>query len=347
MSQHLGGARVLIRLFLVTALSLALLSDVAIAVQVQSVTTPWVRVNHALGRMRLDPKGRFVAFTGADGDTGQDAAGLSVLDLKTKNIFQVTKQPVGASFFWAPDGFRLFYREMYRLPTLKSQATEAEGSQASVPKMQIRSVLNAFDCAIGKNIVLDELPFQTGILTFDPRDLRLHLMSLAGVHTKRISFPDERLARWQSARRTEDGKFIVTQNGVLWMTQGGTVLRRLGDDESPVESFDISPDGTTIAWATAKSRLYTSRNGQVPQFLAYGRDPRWHPDKLQLIFAGARMLGDKPVSYDIKVADLKGSTRFLTSTQFVDERWPQWDGKANRVVYTIDKTTDVYLLEFK
>jgi hypothetical protein len=329
--------KTLLTLFLAAAAATGAATTAA-AVQLQSVTTPWVRGNQALGNMRLDPKGRFLAYTGT---ALQGSAGLNVLDLKTHDIYQVTRQPVGLSFFWAPDGFRLFYREMYKVP-----AAAAKGGD-DTPKEEIRSVLSAYDCALRRNVELDHLPFATGFLTFDPRDLRLHLMSMAGVHTKRISFPDERLARWQVARRTEDGKFLATQNGIVWMTQGGSAMRRLDDDGSAVESFDIAPDGSTIAWATAKGRIYASKNGGVPRFLAYGRDPRWHPDQPQLIFAGARLVGNKAVSYDIKIADLKGSSRFLTSTQFVDERWPQWTPKADQVVYTIAKTTDVYLLEFK
>jgi hypothetical protein len=73
-------------------------------------------------------------------------------------------------------------------------------------------------------------------------------MSSNGIKTRRIYFPDERLARWQVAQRTEKGKWIVTQRGVLWVTQGGFAMRKLEDDGSPIESFDVSPDGSMIAW---------------------------------------------------------------------------------------------------
>jgi len=275
------------------------------ASKVAPLTTPFIRGQHALDNMRLDPKGRFIAFTSTDLGTGR---GLSVIDTKTQNIFRVSNQRVGASFFWSPDGFRLFYRELVKT---------REGKTESIVK------------------------------AFDPRDLRMQLMSSGGVHTKRIYFPDERLARWQIAQRNDTGKFLATQAGVLWLTQGGASVRRLEDDGSKLQSFDISPDGTTIAWATEKSAIYTSKNGKTPHLLSHGRDPQWHPNKPLLLFAGARMVGDKPVNFDLKVSDTKGPGRFLTATQDSDERWPQWHPKGLQVLYTVAKTTDVYLLDFK
>lgn len=299
----------------------------ATASKVEAQTTPFIRGQHALDNMRLDPKGRFIAFTSTDLGTGK---GLSVIDTKTQNIYRVSNQRVGPSFFWSPDGFRLFYRELVKTRDGK-----------------IESIVKAYDCALDRSIVLDNLNLPTGLLTFDPRDLRMQLMSTGGVHTKRIYFPDERLARWQIAQRNDTGKFLATQSGVLWLTQGGTSVRRLEDDGAKLQAFDISPDGTMIAWATDKNGIYTSKNGQQPKFLAYGRDPQWHPSKPMLLFAGARMVGDKPVNFDLKVSDLKGQGRFLTATQDVDERWPQWHPKSGQVLYTVAKTTDVYLLDFK
>jgi Tol biopolymer transport system component len=317
----------LVLLVLAVALATAPAALAATESKVKTETTPFIRGHAAFDNMRLDPKGRFIAFTSTDAGTGQ---GLSVVDTKTQSIFKVSGQRVGASFFWSPDGFRLFYREL-----IKTRAGKIE------------SHVKAYDTALGRSVTLDRLKLPTGFLTFDPRDLRMQLMSAGGVHTKRIYFPDERLARWQIAQRTENGKFLATQSGVLWLTQGGMSVRRLDDDGSKLQAFDISPDGTTIAWATEKSAIYTSKNGKTPKFLAHGRDPQWHPEKPLLLFAGARMVGNKAVSFDLKVSDLKSGGRFLTTTQHVDERWPQWHPKGLQVLYTLAKMTDVYLLDFK
>lgn len=309
---------------LLALLSLAILGTPSLAVEVKTVTTPYIRANDALHQMRLDPKGRFLAFNPVEG------MGLSVVDIKSKQIWTVSNAQIGNSYFWSPDGYRLFYRE---------QLLGADGN--------VKSVLKTYDCYLNRSIVVDEMPYPTGILTFDPRDLRFHLMSAQGIRTKRIYFPDQRLAKWQVAQRDEQGKFLATQAGLLWVTQGGFAMRRLDDDGSKLESFDISPDGKTVAWATTTGRVYASTNGKKPRFVGFGRDPQWHPTKSMLLFAGARMVGNRAVSYDLRIATNEGGGRFLTSTQFSDERWPQWHPKGHQIVYTLAKTTDVFLLDFK
>jgi hypothetical protein len=292
---------------------------------IKTVTTPFVRAPAQLNRLRVDPKGRFIAYVDDDG------LGLNVLDLKTQAIYRASDAQVGASFFWSPDGYRLFFRELVKRP---------DGT--------VHSIIKAYDCALSRSVAFDDLPFPTGILTFDPRDLRLHLMSPKGIRTKRIYFPDERLARWQAAQRKDDGKFLATQGGVLWVTQAGYAMRRLEDDGSDLESFDISADGSSIAWATKDGGVYASVEGKKPTFIGHGRDPNWHPDKAWLVYAGARMVGKVAVNYDVRVADARGGGgRFLTSTQWSDERWPRWHPKADQVMYTVAKTTDVFLLDFK
>ena len=291
---------------------------------VKAVVTPFIRADNALNHMRVDPKGRFIAYVGDDG------LGLSIVDIKTKNIYKVTEGQVGASFTWSPDGFRLFYRE-----------------QVAVSEQAIKSTLKAFDCVLGRSVVLDEIPSATGFLTLDPRDLRLALLGPNGIHTKRIYFPGERLARWQVAQRAELGKWLATQQGILWVTQGGFAMRRIADDNSGVQSFDISPEGDSIAWATTNGRVYLAKNGKEPLFVGFGRDPRWHPEEPQIVYAGARMVGNTIIGYDLRLANKDGAGRFLTATQYSDERWPQWHPKGHQIIYTIAKTTDVYLLDFQ
>lgn len=293
-------------------------------IQVSTETSPYMRADNPLNYMRLDPKGRFVAYT------ADDKLSLSVLDLKSKAIYHVSKAHVGASFFWAPDGFRLFYRELVK---------EDQGGST-------KSIVKAFDCALGKSVRVDELPYATGLLTFDPRDLRFAMLSPKGIRMKRIYFPDERLAKWQVAQRKETGKWLATQGGILWMTQGGLALRQLEDDRSGIDSFDLSPDGQSIVWATKSLKVYASKAGEKPSFIGYGRDPAWHPEKHLLVFSGARMVGNTPVSFDLRIADPQGSGKFLTATQFSEERWPQWHPSGQKILFTLAHTTDIYRMDF-
>jgi len=292
---------------------------------VTAVGKPWLRGSGYFHHLRLDPRGRFVAYQGEDG------LGLSVLDLKTSQVYLVSEAQIGASFAWAPDGFRLFYRE---------QSQIADGG--------IKSLINAFDCANFKNVVLDEMSTASGYLTLDPRDLRLQILGPKGVRTKKIYFPTERLARWQVAQRVEHGKWLATQQSMLWITHGGIGMRKLDDDGSGVESFDIAPHGDRVVWATHHGRIYVSRDGGTPRFVAYGRDPRWHPRRPLIVFAGARMVGNKIISYDLRLADQEGvAGQFLTATQLASERWPQWRGNSERLVYAVEQTNELYTLDVR
>jgi len=294
------------------------------SVEVVAQSLPWIRVNLPIDQLRMDPKNKFAAFID---DTGM---GLKILDLRDNAIYTVSKHQVGTSFFWSPDGYRLFYRELTRDKSNK-----------------VVSNLRAYDAFLHRSVNVETIPAATGILTFDPRDLRMYLMTESGLKTKRIYFPDERLARWQVSQRTDKGKWVVTQNGILWVTQGGYSIRKIEDDGKPIESFDISPDGTAIVWATAGNNIYINRGNSKAVFLDHGRDPKWHPTKLQILYAGARMVGRKAINFDLKISDINGSKRFLTATQSSDERWPQWNLENGVIVFTKERTTDLFTLNFK
>jgi hypothetical protein len=194
---------------------------------------------------------------------------------------------------------------------------------------------------------IDKIPRSSGLLTFDPRDLRFLLMSESGIHTKKIYIPSQRLALWQIAGRHDPGKWLATQKGLLWVTQGGLVMKKMPDDGKELAAFDISPDGEWIAWATEGNRIYAARDGKQPTFIGYGRDPKWHPTKRLIAFAGARMVGDKAVNFDLKIADVKGRSKFLTASQYSSERWPQWQKGGQKILYTVEQTTDLYLMDFR
>ena len=287
-------------------------------------TTPWLRTQGSVEHLRIDPNGRFAAFTSAGG------IGLRLLDLRSRRIHEIDPGQVGPSFFFSPDGFRLFYRILSK---------DSRGS--------VTSTIKAYDSALLKSIILEEAPGGSGFLTFDPRDLRFHYMTSSGVRSRRIFFPDERLARWQVEQWQGSGKWLATQNGILRITEGNFALERLADDKEPTRSFNISPDGSMIAWATASGKIYTAKEGGKSTFFDFGFDPRWHPSKPLLVYAGARRVGRQSISFDLKIGDLSTRRRFLTASQYSSERWPSWHPEGNRLIYTIDGTTDLWVLKIK
>jgi hypothetical protein len=285
---------------------------------------PWLRTDQPVNRLQVSAKDRHLAFTGADDQ------GLFVLDTETKHIYQVTDRQVGSSFFWAPHGHRLLYREQTLLKDQKS----------------IESRIRAFDAAIGRSHEVERLDGPTGILTFDPRDQRVHWLYDGRIQTKKLVFPDNRLAAWQLAQRTEQGKWLIAQNGVVWASQGGTTMRKVGGS-GQIEGFSISPDGSTLAWATAAGELFMSEKGGNPKFVGYGKDPTWHPKHPILLAACGRTVGNTIIGYDLCVYDSTNQRRFLTATQHSDERWPNWSAKSSVVYYTKARTTDIYRIEVK
>jgi len=309
--------------FLVAIFLFALNATDGNAITLNPKSTAWIRLDSSISQLKLAPKGKFVAFV------SNERKGLRIVDLKTRKISDISHEQVGPSFFWTPDGTRIIYREIGKSPSTK-----------------IGSIVKIYDTKLKKSVITDHYPHRTGFLTFDPKDLRFSLMHENGIHSKRISFPNSRLARWQLAQRKNTGRWVATQNGILWVSEGGLAMRKVQDDGSPVESFDISPDGQSIAWATKKGIVYTSTAGSSPSVAGFGRDPDWHPKKHILVFAGARMVGNKAIGYDIKVIDQSGRSRWVTQTQHSLERWPQWEVDREGIIFTKDKTTDLYTLDF-
>lgn len=304
------------------ALSLWLGSHSAIGF-VKPKSTPILRIEGDLHHLRQAPNGRHLAFTDRSGKN------LRLLDLVSGEVFEVTKQTVGPSLFWAPDAVRLFYREMYR------------------SDLGIESRLMVYDLKLHKNVELDRFHGLSGYLSFDPRDLRFFLMKEDGILSRTIVYPDERLAKWQRAKRKQDGRWLVTPQRVLWLNHGGLSMRDLKDDQSGIQSFDISPDGRMIAWSTIEGKIYYSEEGGEARAIAKGYDPRWHPQKPLIAYSSPKKIGFHKTHTDLKISDIYGRTRDLTRSADRNERWPTWTVNGQSIYYTIENSTDLFVLDFE
>ena len=285
--------------------------------------SPWLRVDTEISHLKRNRDMTLLAYVPSD------EAGLRIVETKTGNVFEVTKAYTDGSFFWSPDGARLFFRELDR-----------EGAK-------ITSHVRAWDHALKKAVAIDTFDGPSGMLSFDPRDNRMLIMHNNGIKSRRLVFPDERLAFWQAAQRTDNGKWVAAAGGMTMVTQQGFAMTKLDDDGSGIESFDISPDGSTAVWSTKAGRLFVCKQGQKAKFLDWGRDPSWHPAKMILAYAGGRMVGNKASSYDLKISDGKVPGAFITATQDRSERWPQWLTNGDGMIYTVDQTTDIYSIKIK
>lgn len=284
---------------------------------------PWLRIDAGLNHITPNIDAKFIAFI------PDKKLGINILNVETGKVIEPSGQFIGPSFFWSPDGARLFYRELIT----NNGKTESK--------------IKAWDVIQNKNIDVESFSGSSGFLTFDPRDNRLLVMHGKGVKSKKLLFPDNRLAFWQSGQRRELGKWVFAQKGATFVSEAGFAIQRLKDDDSGIESFHISPDGSTAAWATRAGRLYVSKDGGTPQMLDWGRDPRWHPEKLLLVYSGGRMVGNKAADYDLKIASIGSKGSFLTATQNSEERWPVWSPDGKSIYFTIPKSGELRVMHFE
>lgn len=294
----------------------------------------WLRLREAVENLQLDPHGRYLAYQ----ERGKNT--LKVLNLQTKFIYTVSTSYVGGAFFWAPGGHRLFYREL--------ELESGKGSEKGKDKNQkILSNIKAFDVAQGKSYLIESLPSSSSMLTFDPRDLTFQIMYDKGIKVKKIYYPSNRLAKWQVGRRTQGGKWLATQRGMLLVESDGRSYTKLADDNTGLASFAIAPRGKAVLWSTKGSRVYLQREGKEVSFIARGRDPSWHPQGQHFVYAKAMFVGHKLVDYDLRLRDYRGQERALTRTRATRERWPVWREGGQQILFTRENTMDIFALHLQ
>jgi hypothetical protein len=286
---------------------------------------PWLRLQTDVANLRANFNHSWLAYTDGHG------LGLYVLNTKTSDIFEVSTSTVGPSFFWSPDGARLVYRALSKDPN----------------KNTIESRVLAYDTMLHRSVPMDTIKGFTGFLTYDPRDHRMFLMHREGVRSHKLTFPDQRLAKWQMNQKSDRGRWVAAPGGMLWLTQDGLAMQKLSQEEQKIESFVLSDDGKKAAWATTSGQIFVSDEGKEPLFVDWGRDPSWHNKRQLLVFAGGRMVGNKAARYDLKIADIGAQKPavFISNTEDADERWPVWN--EDKIIYTLARTTDLYQMKFE
>ena len=302
---------------------LALMANKAHA-EIRFFSSPWLRLPGEAVHLKVSKGDRFLAYTDKNGHA------LQVIDMHSKKVYEITEHQVGDAFFFSPDGYRIFYREL-----LKTKDTP------------VVSRIKAYDGLTKKNLELKRIEGLSGFLTFDPRDLRYHLMYKKGILSERIVFPDHRMAKWQLAQRTEQGKWLATPGGILWLTHSGLTMRKVKDHKGNVTRFAISPDGTAITWSTTEAEIFVAKYGKDAEKIGEGFDPSWHPKKELIVYAGARYVGDQIVNTDLRIVNPKGEGKWITASQAIKERFPQFVEKGQGIVFLAEGTTDLFKVSAK
>lgn len=289
----------------------------------KTTSQPVLRLSGGLFQSKINSKGNFLAFTEKNGRN------LRILDLKSKDIYLVSKEKVDLSFFWAPNGFRLLFKETV------------------FKNGELASTIKAYDIKRKASVVLDRIVGRTGTLSFDPRDFRFYLLHEKGILSKRLIYPDERLSKWQMAQRTDDGKWLIGANHITWLSNRGLTMSTVEGDQSGIQSFDISPDGSHIVWASKKGAIFISRKGEKAKVVSEGIDVKWHPAKPIFIFSKAQKNGTKVVGRDLAIGRLDGSIKVLTATPLAMENAAVWLPDGRRLLYSNLDTTDLFLMDFQ
>lgn len=284
---------------------------------------PVLRLSGGVFNNRINSKGDLLAFTDKNGRN------LRILEIKTKHVYLVSTEKVDLSFFWAPNGFRLFYKET----VFKDN--------------ELANTIKAYDVKRKSSIILDRIVGRTGTLSFDPRDFRFYLLHEKGVLSKRLIYPDERLSRWQMAQRTDDGKWLIGANQITWLSNRGLSMSSVEGDSSGIQSFDISPDGSHIVWASKEGRVFISEKGKKAKLVSEGIDVSWHPGKPIFIFSKTQKNGTKIVGRDLAIGRLDGSVKVITATPIAMENTPVWLPDGKRLLYSNLDTTDLFLMDFR
>ncbi len=277
---------------------------------------PWMRLANDPQQIKMNKTGTYLAYVEST------RPGLFMVNVKDQNVYKVSDKKVGAAFFWSPDGHRLFYREM----------NQRIG--------KVNSEVKVYDTGLHKNVSINKMEGPSSFLTYDPRHQGMRILHATGIKHNQLKYPGKRAPAKDKA---DVNSWLATPVGILQLSADGKAMHRIEDDKSGVSSFDISSDGKYIAWATTNGTIYVAdTDAKVGTKIDRGFDPAWHPTKHVLIYAGARLLGNVAAGFDIKISDLAENQTFLTDSKFSNERWPIWQPDGKTIIYTKQRTTDLY-----
>jgi len=189
-------------------------------------------------------------------------------------------------------------------------------------------------------------------LNFEPKTNKLKLLykerSKVKLYTATLVIKGYAKPKCIDKNTINDASWIATKKHMFWGDNQNSIKPVLTQkDSSDIESFSISCNGDRAIWATKNNRVYLSDKGQKPKMIGYGKDPSWHPYRDVFIYSAAGYhIDGKIFYYKLKIDNAKGSNRFISSDQLINERWPIWTGYRNDITYTADNTNNLYMIRF-
>jgi hypothetical protein len=286
---------------------------------IKSDGSQWLRLPNDLGYLKPNRQKTYLAYL--DNSTQK----LFILNLKSKDSYIATHNGT-KNFFWAPYGSRLFLKEIES----KSGKNLSKLSYFDVTTKSTKTILQTVE-----NI---------SEFTLDPLDQKIAYLENGKIKSVAINYTESKIASWQKLLKNSGGHWIIGANAIVWKSSKTNVDKVVFDLDA-ISSYDISPDGELLIFATQNDLIYTSEKGSAATFLDFGKDPSWNPHKKQILYSGARLIGKTIVGYDLKISSVKGEQKWLTDSP-TNERWPTWMS-SSKILYTKAQTTDLFLLELK
>ncbi len=116
-------------------------------------------------------------------------------------------------------------------------------------------------------------------------------------------------------------------------------------DQDRIYSYEISPDGTKIAYSTSGQRLWLADiSGENVINLGRGMSPSWAPDGAWITFMFNEDDGHSITHSDIYVVKADGSSRMnLTNSDDMIEMNPQWSPDGAWIVFDTDRLGQIFI----
>ena len=276
----------------------------------------WLRLKSPIMQMSLSHSERFLAFT------EKETLKLFVLDLLSKEIVPVSKNALyDSNFIWLPYGTHILYRE-----TTKN-------------KDQINSRIFIYDCVRKHSGKVAEYPYATSSVIFSPTSHTLYATYKNEFIVKKFHYPDAR----KKAVQTLLGDWVYRQGTLLYLARNGAVPEEVYQGERILNS-DTSLKGELL-FADEKHKLFRASQKREVQFVDDGARPKWHLSGLKFIYAGARILGDRVIGFDIKISSDTQEKTWLTHASFRTPPQAIWFDQGKKILFSPQETTDLLILD--
>lgn len=295
-------------------------SAMAFAVTLKPIYTEWLRLPLDISYLSANQSGKLIAFS----DKFKD---LYILDTESKKIFLVEKSINNPSPIWSPDGTRLFYRNIKRI---------AQNEFLTEIKVFEQDKLKA------KTIVSKE--GLTGFLSYNPYTQELMIPTTKGISKHKILLPNIMPPAWQKKVAKGPGSWAVSYKAIIWLSPDKDQAITIFSGKGPILSYSVSYKGDYIAFSDGEN-VYVSKGGQPPTVLDKGEDPRWHPYQDLLVFSRHTRKGDLVLAKELALwAPKENIKKILTDDSRTKKRNPVWKPKHNQIIFTAEKSTEMFLL---